>query len=379
MLSRHSKKMAAPCPAPEKPLGKRRAQTVMVDEESGRMKVRRAPTLEAACAGTPEAILNETTAEIMAELTRNPHKVLITARWIKNESNFVISKKVVNKDWWHGTIIYFRSVSKEFWIETLLEYQVRRSKGASQWDEKILRKVDRAHGLHGIEYLVKFLSQTNFNEAFPAAMRYKPLMKEVMIQQMLYIDNDVCVDRKTFRIDYEHKGVFEFGDATNGVYTTIVHRKSGVRATIPEDYTVRVGSNMFTFSNNWLWTDAVVAGRRGEEKVMKIFAESSAETPFEWDVEQHYTNECERLKPMFDEAMKESKRRLEDEQAAASSNLLSITGPGSSGSAAVPNQISTGSEKQIGTPDSGDEAVIPEGPPVPAGLMSLGVDSGVHV
>ena len=135
-----------------------------------------------------QTLLQESLCNVVQHLVDNPNKILLTEKHVLADSNFVV-RKGVPKGWSHPTLLYLSSVSKEFWVEVLLEHSHSKAdRSLATITEEDLRRMDKAMDRRGIEHLSHYLGQLTTKNHIPNHCRYKPLLKAVMVARMLAMD-----------------------------------------------------------------------------------------------------------------------------------------------------------------------------------------------
>ena len=263
-----------------------------------------------------ESVISEDLYALVQECLNAPHKVMMTLRFAKTDSNFVITpQKADNGLWLHGTCVRMERVPKFLYIEALVEYRNRR--GGKQWTPQLIRKMDKRHGLKGVQKAVCKLGAFEFTDHIPQRCYYKPALRELIVQRMLLEsarrgdDWDITISANgEDNIDAtSHFQLVEFGE--DGRYHKILFRGTGDTIDIPEDMFV---TKTWKIETGWSIKEATLAGRRKSDNIRELFVEDGNECCC-YDSVTHMDALAEKVLKLFEDEMRESRAQSTAEAA----------------------------------------------------------------
>jgi hypothetical protein len=261
---------------------------------NGAVCVKSVKTVAAAGRDSLGAIMDEGLAELNQFLSVHPERILVTLRMAKDEAYFRMKPRS-SEQWIHSTLVYLSGVPKKFWKQLLLAYRLATTP-SSPWTECLLKQMDKMQALEGIANAVSYLGLVSMQDNLPAALHYKPLLHDVMLERMLSksLMLEIATDGSVkFGKD---KGVYAFGGLTSDVYTTIVHLPTRVSVNICDDF--KVGLDGWDLEDNHDWVRAVLVGKRAKESIYKMFLDEGKAAQIGYDketflddlIEEHLVN-----------------------------------------------------------------------------------------
>ena len=102
-------------------LSKQKSQVIMVDPAKRTLRLGSGRHADSQGGEALQSMLQSSLCDWVEHLLEHPERILIVEKYAKTDSNFIV-EKATPRDWFHATLIYLSSISKEFWLEVLKAY-----------------------------------------------------------------------------------------------------------------------------------------------------------------------------------------------------------------------------------------------------------------
>jgi hypothetical protein len=228
--------------------------------------------------------MEEALKELVEFLVAKPDRILLTLRMAKNANYYKgeSTLSVKSTDYIHMTLVYFSGVPKVFWKEVLMEYFSQHKDKNQGVTMELLAAVDKAGKLHGLVRYAPFLAKVLPTDHLPAALHYKPLLKKELLARMTTA-RELKIE-KDGQVDFAAGGEYSLADLEDGVYTAILHKASGGKVAMPEDFVVKESAN-WKITDNRDWLGAKLVGARVNDSIYDIFNEKDMHCHIDYDTD----------------------------------------------------------------------------------------------
>ena len=266
-------------------------QAIKFDAKAG-IKIGIAKSVKKVGEETLNSIHYEALNEIVEELIKNPRKILITARIVKNEDHF--TEKVGGKtDWHHRTQLTLSCVPKSEWVLVLIEWRSKSSQPI--WKEETIRLMDKFYNRRGIEHMVQFIGGFVLSDPIPRHCNYRPLLRATMVDHFVRSGVKLAINPKTGECTMD---VYSLSGDEDGKQTTIKCNRSGKEIAIPSEYSVMRGSGV-ELVDNWSFLMCRLKGKRLDQNIYELFEEVDALGCLDYDGASFLDNTVLNLLPQF--------------------------------------------------------------------------------
>jgi hypothetical protein len=115
------------------------------------------------------------------------------------------------------------------------------------WTEDVLRKADRTNNLEAVQRLTSLLGCSVWADYLSPDLHFKPLLEEVLLEQMKKSKRSVEIDGKGALV---YTGVYALV-AEDGYFKNVKHVDTGAVAPMPEDYSIKADDPSWKLIDNW--------------------------------------------------------------------------------------------------------------------------------